>query len=139
MLRANESKDYTIRFESTHYGPDGEFVTTKLETMIDLRMDETTLADIAKFQKEAKKIFNRAVKCTKAGIRYHIDLWASTYKRIYSASGEFLRSEQLSFNAWEADEVQDFQDGIQLYFRADPRYTNPNNDLLIKDFFELTF
>ena len=138
-LRATEDKDYTIRFESTHYGPDGEFITTKLETGIDLRIDGTTLADIAKFQKEAKKIFNRAVKCTKTGVRCHIDLWVSTYKRIYSESGEFLRSEQLSFDAWEADQDQDFQDGVQLYFRADSKYTNPNNDLLIKDFFELTF
>lgn len=138
-VKAYESKDYTIRFESNHYGPDGEYITTKVEARINLQMDETTLADIAKFQKEAKKIFNRAVKCTKTGVRYQIDLWVSTYKRIYSPSGEFLRSEQLSFDAWKADDDQDFQDGVQLYFRADPKYTDPNCDLLIKDFFELAF
>ena len=137
---AYESKDYTIRFESTHYGPDGEFIVTKLETGLYLSMDTTTLADIAKFQKEAKRIFNRAVKCTKTGIRYHIDLFVSTYKKVYSADGEFLRSEQLSFDAWEAaDQDQDFQDGVQLYFRPDPKYTDPNCDMMIKDFFEVTF
>ena len=137
-LMHKESKCYDIRFESTHYGPEGEFITTKLEAGIDLTL-ETSLADILKFQKDAKKIFNRAVKCTKAGVRYHIDLWVSAYRRRYSETDEFLRSEQLSFDAWKADQDQDFQDGVQLYFRADPNYTDPNCDLVIKDFFELTY
>lgn len=139
MLNAKETKDYTIKFESNHYGPDGEFIITKLETDIALGI-ETSLADIAKFQKEAKKIFNRAVKATQTGVRYHIELWVSAYKKVYSPSGEFLRSEQLAFDAWTADsEDQDFQDGVQLYFRPNPRYTDENHDLMIKDFFEIAY
>ncbi len=139
MIRPMESKDYNIRFESNHYGPDGEFITTKIEAGLELGL-ETSLADIAKFQKDAKKIFNRAVKASKAGNRYHIDLFVSKYKRVYSETGEFLRSEQIAFDAWEAEsDDQDFQDGVQLYLRPDPRYTEHTHDLLIKDFTEVTY
>ena len=135
-LDAKEVKNVSLKYESNHYGPDGEFITTKMATEIDLGI-ETRLTDIAKFTREAKKIFNRAVRDSKSNVRYEIELCSAVYLYRHSETDEFTKVDQISFDAWKAEsDDQDFQDGVQFYFRPDPWYTKETRDLLVKDLFE---
>lgn len=128
-MKKAERKQIWLKMEIQEM-KNNDFIVTKTEASLTLS-SETNFDEIIKFQKESKRIIKKAIAGAKKGARFEIQLNIGRYNSVWN-NNEFIRSEQVDFNAWIADSSeQDFQDGEQLYFKPDTRYTEDYRDLFI--------